>query len=365
MHLGLLLTTLVPILFITSLANSYQTNGKQQGLVGDKKDKLLVAASGGVPPSFFETEESESGKVEEDSSGGDETVASGDPNTETTLSNSEDVDEDTDMMNSTEEEYYDESTEEVNSHNSNETNQTGESQTENDETEGRDRKTLTTVIDERETVKINKKCDCTFTSQSSFRERRPSWTYTFAISYSSFFPENYTPDFVVNEDMDSYYGETENPLMEVSFGVKKNLQVMALSLVLGAGTYQNSTEGMSTLSLKPVRISGELALDTLCEEPYVVPYAQFGYYYVFFSEEVGTQKLEGTADGLSWTAGLRLQLDWMDQENDYSSYDDLGMENSFLYIEARSQIASGAVSGNDLFDFSSSPQLGGGLSLEF
>ena len=62
-----------------------------------------------------------------------------------------------------------------------------------------------------------------------------------------------------------------------------------------------------------------------------------------------------------YALGLMFQLDWIDPETHESGYKDFGLENTFLFLEARSFLASGDAS----IDFSTPLQFSGGIKFEF
>jgi hypothetical protein len=221
------------------------------------------------------------------------------------------------------------------------------------------------VIDERTVRQSSKVCDCKWTSLVPYRERRPSWTTYTRVGASMYTPEDFVPDFVLNETFESYYGDNENAMIEFTLEFKKNFSAGSISGILGASVFNDTSDDGSALDLKFVRLGAGYYADTLFSEPYVVPYVNFGYYYVFYNESVASQEIDGTADGLYWGAGALFQIDWMDREGDIAAYEESGIENSFIYAEMRSMISPGVLSGDTLFDFSSSPSLGAGLLLEY
>lgn len=206
-----------------------------------------------------------------------------------------------------------------------------------------------------------KDCDCKYTYLMPYRERRSTLGTTVGIGYSTFSPDNYKPDFVVNETLESYYGYAESSLIDLTIGIKWNMFLGALSFDFGAGYYMNEGKDDSTLTLIPARAGITLSMDTIFSEPYVVPYATVGAYSVFFNEKLAAQKKEGnTPIGLYWAAGVQFQLNWLDENTAIVSYDETGLENTYVFAEARSFLES-----NELDDFSTDPQVGAGLRVEY
>jgi hypothetical protein len=198
-----------------------------------------------------------------------------------------------------------------------------------------------------------------------YRQRRNSWGSLIAIGYSGYSPEDYDPSFVLDQ-FTSYYGNAETPLVEFTVSPKKNFSFMSFGLDIGVGYYVNRAPDTSELSLIPVRLGLNLSLDTFFDEPYVVPYGTIGLYTMLYREAFASQAVSGnTAMGLYYSAGLRFQLDWVDSDGDYSSYDENGMENTFLFVEARSFLLPNN-SEPDLGSPGDEPiGIGGGFAVEF
>lgn len=198
-----------------------------------------------------------------------------------------------------------------------------------------------------------------------YRERRSSWGTFVAVGYSAYSPDDYNPSFVI-DSFSGYYGNAETPLIELTVTPKKNFSFGSLGLDIGVGYYVNSAPDSSQLSVIPVRLGLLLSLDTLFSEPYVVPYATIGGYTMLYRESFASQAVSGnTLVGVYYSAGLKLQLDWIDQDGDNASYDENGMENTFLFLEAKSYMTSSS-SEPDLGSPAEDPfSLGAGFVLEF
>src|SRR5690606_11765861 len=128
-----------------------------------------------------------------------------------------------------------------------------------------------------------KDCNCEYSYLMPYKDRRGNWGFTFAIGASQYTPTYYKPDFVVNETYESYYGNTEAPLVEATLGLKWNNFLGSLTAELGGGYYFNNSKNAddnANLVLIPVRAGLTLALDTVFKEPYLVPYGTVGAYTV-------------------------------------------------------------------------------------
>jgi len=145
-----------------------------------------------------------------------------------------------------------------------------------------------------------------------------------------------------------------------------NISFFSVSADVGIGYYSNEGRDGAILNITPVRASGTLALDNLFSEPYVVPYASLGAYVMWYKESLASQSVNGrTSPGLFIALGSRFQLDWLDKSTDLDGFIEHGIENTFLFIEAR-QYGSTQDAIPDLSSPGEYPfQFGGGLAVEF
>jgi len=222
------------------------------------------------------------------------------------------------------------------------------------------------IVDENPTnnKKYSKHCNCTYTADTPYPLRRTRWGGYFGVQSGLYTPANYLPDFKPGQTFSAYYGDEKTPLGEITFGLKLNFFLGSLSTNFTGGYFsaKNSRDN-SALVLYPLTGGLLLALDNIFDEPYVVPYGLFGAYTVFYNEKVGGLSVSGnSAMGMFYAAGLMFQLDWIDQDSDYHGYDDYGLENTFLFVEARSFLTSSNSRDPDL---STPIQIGGGLKVEF
>lgn len=208
-----------------------------------------------------------------------------------------------------------------------------------------------------------------------YRERRPSWTHEFEIGASQYEPVNYTSNIITTngtttDDFESFYQYGDVPSPSIGFEFKRNFSFGAISLG-ASGSYYTSTQGEASISLITPAIKASLYLDTLFDEPYIVPYGTVGYAYTMYSESDSLTGLDlsGASDNFFVGLGLLLQLDWLDPVSDSQSYAELGIENTFIFIEARTYLDKGIMGIKDdpdvYADFSSLTYIAGGIKLEF
>lgn len=200
-----------------------------------------------------------------------------------------------------------------------------------------------------------------------YRNRREKWGHNLNIGYSSYHPVNYEPAYL-QANYDDVYPSAKFPLVEITYTFKRNLGFGTVGVDVGAGMYKATAaqdSGItSDLELIPVRLGMSFALDTIYFEPYVVPYVGGGAYTVFYKEKMTAENSHGgnTLVAPYYSLGVAFQLNWVDRESARVSYLDSGIENTFLYLEARKFMASQAA--NDP-DFSTGFDWGAGVRLEF
>ncbi len=209
----------------------------------------------------------------------------------------------------------------------------------------------------------------TSTALVPYKIRRPRWGHLIAFTYSLYNPINYVSDFV-NPDVGTFedlYGPPQMPLMEISYTYKWNFALGSIGAEAAYGYYKNEAVdtvlGDATFSMHQLRLGARYTMDSFWEEPRVAPYVIGGVYEIIYSEVQANTTLEGTTLAAPYVGGgLMLQLGWIDKTAAVDAYTESGMENTFVYVEARKYIAS--QDENDP-DFSTSIDFAGGVSIEF
>lgn len=206
-----------------------------------------------------------------------------------------------------------------------------------------------------------------------FKERRPTWTRQLEIGAAQYDPVNYNSIFINPTNgtdlvyLDLY--EPDMPMPTLSFEFKRNFSFGAISLGGGASYYSGSSDTSEFTIISPSLKVG-LYLDTLFDEPYIVPYATFGYAYSMFEETADSgEEYKGASDNFYVALGLLFQLDWLDRDADQSSFD-MGIENTFIFVEGKTYLDAGINgidegSGDYYGDFSAPFFISAGLKLEF
>jgi hypothetical protein len=185
-----------------------------------------------------------------------------------------------------------------------------------------------------------------------FKDRHPSWTKQFEVGSSMYEPIDYLT--------------ADIPFSGLGFDIKKNFSWASVSLG-GSISYYSASEDDNTtkFTLIAPAVRGTIYLDQIFKEPYLVPYVTGGYSYMKYKEVDPAIEVTGTTDNFYVGAGLLLQLDWLDPDGDTSSYEDAGIENTFIFAEARTYLDQGILRAEDDPDFSAPVSLAAGIKLEF
>ena len=179
----------------------------------------------------------------------------------------------------------------------------------------------------------NKICNCQFSSRVPYSERRTPWGGFLGVGAGNFSPTNYQPDF--NPGTFGSYYDKVSPTVEMTFGLKYNFFLGSLSAQLAGGYFKatSSSDG-GVLTLFPITVGLNFALDNLFKEPYVVPYVVLGEYSDLYNESVGGQTVKGNSpfSEIFMLLGVAVSIRWFfwTKRPTNSAYQDFGLENTFL-----------------------------------
>ena len=200
-----------------------------------------------------------------------------------------------------------------------------------------------------------------------YKVRRPLWGLEAGITYSTFHPTSYSSNFVSTAllDFDSAFGE--DPMLEFYLNYKYNFSLGSIGMVGSFGKYTNEVDdtsfGTPTLELTMLQLSAKYIMDNIFFEPTIAPYGGVGIYVAKYSEEENGNENGGTTSPAPYYYfGALFQMDWIDKTAALEAYDESGIENTFLFVEARQYVASSEAADPD---FSTDFNFNAGLSLEF
>jgi hypothetical protein len=201
-----------------------------------------------------------------------------------------------------------------------------------------------------------------------YQLRRARWGHLFTIGYSQFHPYKYESDYISPglSDFDSLYGSA--PMFEISYTYKYNFKLGSIGGEIGYGHYSNAADDTvaiqnANLSVQIVRLGVRYSMDNLFSEPYIVPYGILGAYTALYHETQGNRSFNGTTGASEyWGAGALFQLNKADRAAAVEAYTESGIENTFLFVEARQYLASTVEKDPD---FSTKLDINFGMNLEF
>lgn len=198
------------------------------------------------------------------------------------------------------------------------------------------------------------------------RDRRSNWGGTASLIYSSFEPVYYEPNFFAG-NFEDIYSSSDLPLIEIVIERKRNYAFGSVGVQFGFSGYQNDSDSPdlvdSSLLLLPIRLGVTVAFDNLTPEARFVPYLSAGAYTVVYREELAGNSYNGNTQLAPYFhGGLAISVDWIDRKAARISYEDSGIESSYVFVEARKQLASAQSSDPD---FESDVHFAGGIRVEY
>ncbi len=203
-----------------------------------------------------------------------------------------------------------------------------------------------------------------------YKVRRNDWGLNFTLGYSTYTPKNYQSRYATAqlESFEALYGSTGAGLMEVAMNYKYNFFLGSLGVEGAYGFYSNDTDDISfgegNIDLQQLRLGMRYTMDNFGYEPIVAPYVGGGVYTMLFKEDFGGgNSFNGNTSPAPYVnAGVLFQLNWIDKSTAVESYTEAGIENTFVFVEARKYMASAEPEDPD---FSTDIEFAGGLTLEF
>ena len=201
-----------------------------------------------------------------------------------------------------------------------------------------------------------------------YRERR-SWLGMYISGGIVLFTPQIVLDKLTIGGHPTMYSETIPTTSEVQISPRWGTKFGSLALDLAYAEYRiNSTDGSgSDLTLSLPRVGLTFLLDTLAPEPYAVPYVSAGVYRGDYKQKdgvVGSQTYEGSTSIVPYFAlGVLGQLNWLDKSEADQAFDEVGLENLFIFAEGRSYSSSSGSEGDP--NIGSSTVLAAGVRCEF
>lgn len=162
------------------------------------------------------------------------------------------------------------------------------------------------------------------------------------------------------------FGEESIPLAQLGIEYKYNFSLgsVAAGLEYGKGRLSDSLSGTErSLDISKYGVGLTFIADMILDEPYVAPYVGIHLWQMEVAETSPTESFSATTQmGMNYTAGLLLQLDWIDYESSKYATFQWGLENTFIDLYVTKYAKTSAEDDpNTETDF----LYGGGLRLEF
>lgn len=195
-----------------------------------------------------------------------------------------------------------------------------------------------------------------------YLERRDSNGIMVGIDYESLVFKN----FYSSEDGASYdtiFGSDSIPLVRIALDYKQNLSFGSLSI--GAHYGVGSVSSALDRALEITKYGGDIKFiaDTLMKEPYVAPYIGVEAWKIQTVETAtNTIITKTTGIGMSYSAGVLLQLNWIDLRTANLTALNYGLENTFINLYATQYSKT---QGAEDFDTTTDLLWGAGIKLEF
>lgn len=217
----------------------------------------------------------------------------------------------------------------------------------------------------------------------NYKERRKTNGFMF-----NFHAENlYLPDYISLIDLsnttattenqpriyETMFGQSDITLASIDLGYKFNFSLGALVFGASYGEGSLSDDRITferVLKVQKQTVMVQYILDTLFEEPYVVPYVSFEYGNIVLSEkgkmlvtDVEEKEITQNVSGSNvLKIGMLFSLNWMDKDSAKEAYIANGLENTYFEIYMSQYVGGGNETSSNI---DTDPNWGAGLRLEF
>lgn len=199
----------------------------------------------------------------------------------------------------------------------------------------------------------------------SYKQRREDHGGYVSVSYEPLTLKKYIST-LDNKIYGDLFGADGVPMLGLSIDYKYNLGIGSVSMGVdyAQGSLSDSRSGGErNLHVTKYGASAKILADMITDEPYVVPYLGLGIWQMNISEDSATDSFSApTGMGMSYSAGILLQLDWIDKDTAQKSTAAWGMENTFLDLYISQYTKTDAA---DDPNTETDPMYGAGLRVEF
>ncbi len=166
---------------------------------------------------------------------------------------------------------------------------------------------------------------------SGLEQQLPRWS--FELKGGNFFPKE--------EAWEPYYGDDKTGRfgMALAWKVIRQIELGLDSAYIkdkgkGLAPQQGQITGDVTLELYPLQVF-VVARGVFRENQWLVPYVGGGLTRIYYEQDIrGQEKRRGSATGSHLRAGIQLLLDNIDRSTAWGFYENFGVNNSYLFVEA-------------------------------
>lgn len=206
--------------------------------------------------------------------------------------------------------------------------------------------------------------------QAVFDERKSDISFSAGLNVDMIIPDKFRSR-LDSGTYDQVFDSDPLPLIQVEMGPKLNTRLGGFSLNGLFGYGEVSGRDLSGLNRKLImqKMGASLSytLDTLFDEPYLAPYASVSLSTLKWEESRSnsgkTETNSGETDvALGISAGLLIQLNWIDPQAAIVAQNTSGLENTYLDLYLSQHNTSNSVSDAN---FETDVNFGAGLKLEF
>lgn len=153
-------------------------------------------------------------------------------------------------------------------------------------------------------------------------------------------------------------------LLTINYKLNYSLGSLAIGLEGGKGGIKDNLSGQDRrLDISKYGLNLKLTADMILDEPFIAPYLGLTMWQMEVEEQSPAEVFSATTQmGMNYTAGLLIQLNWIDKASAIASAFNWGLENTFvdLYITQYGKTAA-----IDDPDTETGATYGAGLRLEF
>lgn len=206
--------------------------------------------------------------------------------------------------------------------------------------------------------------DSSIVTLTPYLERRTNFGFYLGLGFSQYAPKFVSDQQTTQGQSNQYTESSGTSLTELSLSPKWNFPLGSIALDLGGGYYEKPalSGAPNGITVSMYRAGLTLTLDALGSEPLVAPYFSGGVYEMNYNETLASGSSTATTAVAPYVGGgLLIQLNWIERDTSMTLYNDSGIENTFLYVEARDYLRGST----DDPDFSDQMAFGAGLKVEF